>query len=163
MQIAPGLLGIGLFSFVAEHRTARYYTQVPELREIVDQGLGDAVAQIFGVGIGAVIGEGQHGYRLDGLLVTLREHLIDRSDETVPLPEIVSTNAGDSRESRRACRSLRIAVLTPISTSTKTLESHNRFAMSARETSSRRRSTKRMSRSIGWRSRWTGCPPRRSS
>src|SRR5437667_184752 len=45
---------------------------------------------------------------------------------------MVSTNAGDSRESRRACRSLRIAVLTPISTSTKTLESHNRFAMSRR-------------------------------
>jgi len=55
------------------------------LREIVDQGFGDAVAQIFGVGVGAVIGEGQHGYRLDGLLVAFREHRIDRSDETVTL------------------------------------------------------------------------------
>jgi hypothetical protein len=55
------------------------------LREIVDQGFGDTVAQILGVGIGAVIGEGQHGYRLDGILVALREHRIDRSDETVTL------------------------------------------------------------------------------
>ncbi len=52
-----------------------------------------------------------------------------------PLPEIVSMNAGDSRESRRACRTLRIAVLTPISTSTKTPGSHKRFAISARQTS----------------------------
>ena len=80
-----------------------------------------------------------------------------------PRPGTVSTNTGSSLESRSACRILRIAVLTPVSTSTKTSFPQSRSTICARATSCPRCSTSRMSRSIGCRSSRTARPWRRSS
>ena len=52
-----------------------------------------------------------------------------------PLPDTVSTNTGASGESCRACRILRMAVWTPVSTSTNTSLPHSRSTISLRETS----------------------------
>ena len=48
-----------------------------------------------------------------------------------PFPTTVSTHCGFSVESRRACRTLLIAMLTPVSTSTKTSFPQSRSAISA--------------------------------
>jgi hypothetical protein len=52
-----------------------------------------------------------------------------------PLPETVSTKVGVLIESPRAWRIFRMAVWTPVSTSTNTSLPHNRSTMSARDTS----------------------------
>ena len=80
-----------------------------------------------------------------------------------PLPATVSMNDGAAGESFNARRIFRIAVLTPVSTSTKTSLFHSRSMMSAREINSPRCVTSRISKSIGCRSSRTGRPRPRSS
>ena len=67
LEISPCCLRIGLLPFVAKHGVARHNREVGHLREVVDETLGDAVREVFGVRITADVGEGQNGERLNRL------------------------------------------------------------------------------------------------
>src|SRR5712664_553952 len=67
VQIVADLLRVYLFPFVAKHGGSRHNAKIGELREVVDNALADSVAQVFGIGIGASVDEGQHGQRVNRL------------------------------------------------------------------------------------------------
>src|SRR5215468_6477371 len=65
MQIAPHFLRIGRLPFITKDRVSRYYGNVWEFREAVNQALGDAVAEVFGLGIITHVDERQDRNRFD--------------------------------------------------------------------------------------------------
>ena len=73
-QILAHLLHVDVFAFVAKDRMPRLHLQIGHVRQIVDQRFGDAVAEIVGLGIAAVVGERQHGQRID-LRRLVRSHI----------------------------------------------------------------------------------------
>ena len=64
-EAAADRLRIGVPILVAEHRAARHHPQPRNLRQVVDQGLGQTVAQVVELRIVAVIRERQDGEGLD--------------------------------------------------------------------------------------------------
>src|SRR5207244_3862854 len=53
IQLAPDRLRVHIRRLIAEHGTARGYAKLRDGREAVDDAFGDAVAEIFAVGIAA--------------------------------------------------------------------------------------------------------------
>src|SRR5580693_1314571 len=58
-------LRVHVFPFVAEDRVARLHFKLWHTGEILDQRLGDAVAQIFHIWVAADVSEGHDSYRTD--------------------------------------------------------------------------------------------------
>ena len=64
-EIAPHLSWVDFAAPEAKARAARDDPKIRESRELVDEGIGNAVAQVFVVGVAAHILEGQHCHRVD--------------------------------------------------------------------------------------------------
>ena len=60
MEVLPHFARIRFLTLVDVHKGTRHYTQLGQLREVVDEILGDAVAEIFGIGIGTYVHERHH-------------------------------------------------------------------------------------------------------
>jgi hypothetical protein len=67
IQLSSDLFGFCFASLVAENPAAGHYPQLGDLREAVDQVLRDAVAEIFGVAVGAHVHERHHCQGVDRL------------------------------------------------------------------------------------------------
>lgn len=65
VEILSCLLGVYLLSLVAKCHTARHYSQVGQLSKAIDQALGNAVAEVLGVGIAAHVCKWQDSDRID--------------------------------------------------------------------------------------------------
>jgi len=60
LQVVRHHLRIDVATLVVEDRRTRHHRQIGNLREAIDEALGETVAEVFAVGIIAGIDEGQH-------------------------------------------------------------------------------------------------------
>src|SRR5262249_55125150 len=60
-QVAAGLFRADVVGFVVGDGAERPHGELGDLRKVVDDALGDTVAEVFGIGVGAHIHERQDG------------------------------------------------------------------------------------------------------
>src|SRR5205085_401342 len=66
-EVVADFLWINVLALVAEYGVARLHFKLRQVGEAIDQRLGDAVAQVIGIGIAANVTERQDGYGINGL------------------------------------------------------------------------------------------------
>src|SRR6266478_4854818 len=63
-QLAANRLNVRIFSLVAKNRVSRHHFQIRQLRQAIDEALGDTVTQVFGVWISIGVYEWQDRQRI---------------------------------------------------------------------------------------------------
>ena len=81
LQVAPDFLRIGLFAFVTDDGAAGGYAEVGKLRQVICEALADAIAEIFHVGIRALVCERDHGDGIDGYAMRVEHEEPDGEED----------------------------------------------------------------------------------